>query len=171
MSLTQDMSRLADELRTTYDGRIASIDALHAATDKQLAELHAQHSTMAASQRQQLQKFAETLRRDVAHQLTDLKVERAALSADQRRTLEAYTSDLRKTTNQFLAEQAAARKAMRIRQGEQLDHYTTDLRQVTKECLAQATAARQAIHSDHAAAHETWRRFNGEMRQRRASHG
>ncbi|NTU78724.1 MAG: hypothetical protein HGA45_04875 [Chloroflexales bacterium] len=170
MSLSADMSRIAEELHASYNSRISAVDALQAATSQQIAELHTQHQAMASAQRQQLQQSAEARRQAVTTLLHDLQVERAALSADQQRRLEAYTSNLRQTTNQRLAEQAAAHKAMSASQRQRLDAYTRDLQQRTDDSLARAHAVRQAIHNDHAAAHKAWQQFNDEMRRQRADH-
>lgn len=171
MSLSEDMSHLAEALRTSYDSRLAAMEALQAETTKQLADLHAQHLAMATSQRQQLNQSAETLRRDVATMLHTLEVERATLAADQSRRLAAFTSELRTATDTQLAEQTAARKAMGASQRQQLDAYSLDLRQRTNAHLTRANEARQVIYNDHAAARQAWRRFNSEMQQRRAGHG
>jgi ABC-type transporter Mla subunit MlaD len=168
MSLSEDMSHLAETLRQSYDGRVTAVAELQAATTQQLTDLHAQHSAMAASQRQQLNESAEKLRRDVATLLNDLKVERETMSAEQTRKLDAFTSELQQTTDKQLAEWAAARKAMNSEQRERLDAYSLELRQRTNAHLTLANEARQVIYNDHAAARQAWRRFNAEMRLRRA---
>jgi hypothetical protein len=171
MSLFEDMSHLAEELRQSYDDRVAAVNALNAATTRQLADIHAQHQAMAESQRQMLAQSAETLRRDVSTMLHDMQVERETLAADQHRRLEAYANELRKTTDHQLAELAAARKAMGASQHQSLTAFHLDLQQRTNAALSNANAERQAIHNDHAAARQAWRRFNSDMRQRRAGPG
>jgi hypothetical protein len=170
MSLFEDMSHLAEELRQSYDSRIAAVNALNTATTRQLADLHTQHSALAERQRLQLADSAEMLRRDVAAMLHDMQVERATLAADQHRRLEAYATELRKTTDHQLAELAAARKAMGASQHQALAAFHLELQQRTNAALSNANADRQAIHNDHAAARQAWRRFNGEMQLRRSGH-
>ena len=169
MSLSEDMSRLAGETREAYDRRHAAVEALYASADKQLADLHTQHSEMAAAQHRELSQFAEQLRRDVATLTHDLNVERVTLGAEQRRRLDAFTSDLRHTLDTFRTERAAERRAVRESQRQRLDDFRQSLRERTSATLADANATRRAIHTDHAAAQETWRTFNAEMRQRRSS--
>jgi hypothetical protein len=169
VSHSDDMSRLARELREAYDSRTTAVSDLHAATGRQLAELHAQHDAMATAQRQELKQFAQLLQRDVANKQHDLEVERAALAADQRRRLEAYTHELHTAAERFFAERAAARNADRERQRQHLSASMAALKATTHTCLDAAHKARQALHTDHTEAQRVWREFETEMRQRRAA--
>lgn len=170
MSHSDDMSRLARELREAYDGRVAAVGAMHAATGQQLANLHAQHSAMASAQRQELEQFAQLLQRDVANMQHDLQVERAAFAADQRRRLETYMHDLHATLDQFRSDRATTRNVERERQRQHLSASMEALRATTHSCLDEAHKARQALHTDHAEARRAWREFETEMQQRRAAH-
>jgi hypothetical protein len=169
VSHTEDMSRLAREMRQAYDDRVAAVGALQASTGQQLAELHVQHSAMATAQRDELKQFAQLLQRDVANTQHDLQVEHAALAADQRRRLETYMHDLQATMDSFLADRATSRNAERERQRQHLSASMEALRTTTRTCLDEAYKARQVIHTDHAEARRAWREFEGEMRQRRAT--
>lgn len=168
MSLSDDMDRLAREMGAAYDNRIAAVDAIHTMTERQRADLRAEHREMATAQRQELEQFAEKLRQNVANLLNDLDAERAMLSADQRRRLDTFTHDLRQTVASFLQEQAAERRALGASQRQSLADYRNTLKEQTSLFLADADMVQQAIQADHANAQRAWRQFNSAMRQRRS---
>jgi hypothetical protein len=156
-------------MREAYDSRVASVNAMREAAAKQLADLQAEHREMAATQRKDLQQFAETLRRNVSTMIHDLDVERATLNADQRRRLDAFKRDLRQDMANFLHERAAERRAADASQRQSLDEFMGALRKRTSSFLAEVHAARMAVHADQSSAQQAWRQFTTEMQQSRAS--
>jgi hypothetical protein len=168
MSLSEDMFRITGAMREAHDSRVAAVSAGRAAAGKQIADLQAEHREMAATQRNELQQFAETLRRNVSTMIHDLDGERATLNAAERRRLDAFTRDLRHDTATFLRERAAERRAADARQRQSLDDFMSALRKRTSSFLADVHATRMAVHADHSSAQQAWQQFNTEMRQRRA---
>jgi len=168
MSLTEDMVRITTAMREAHDSRVVAVGVMREAADKQLADLQAEHRQMANTQREELQQFAETLRRNVATVIHNLDAERAALNAEQRRRLDAFTQELRHDMASFLNERAAERHAAGTSQRQSLDDFMSALREQTRSFLADVHATRMAVHADYAGAQQAWQQFNTEMRQRRA---
>lgn len=168
MSLSEDMFRLTGSMREAHDNRAAAIGASREAAEKQLADLQAEHRAMAATQRRDLQQFADTLRCNVATLIHDLDVERATLNADQRRRLDVFTHDLRHDMAAFLHERAAERRAADASQRQSLDDFMSALRKRTSSFLTDVHADRMAVRAEHNNAHQAWQQFNAEMQQRRA---
>lgn len=168
MSLSEDMVRLTGAMRAAHDSRVAEVGAQRAAAGKQLADLQAEHREKAATQRNELQQFAETLRRNVSTLIHDLDAERASLTAAQRQRLDAFKRDLQKDMANFLHERAAERRAATARQRQSLDDFMSALRKRTNSFLADVHATRMAIHADHTSAQQAWQQFSAEQQQSRA---
>jgi hypothetical protein len=169
MSLSEDMARLTVAMREAHESRVAAVGAMHTAVDKQIADIQAEHREMATRQRNDLQQFAATLRRNVATLIHDLDVERATLNADQRRRLDAFIRDLRHDMSDFLHQRSAERRAADASQRQSLDDFMHALRKRTSSFLADVHAARMAVHADQDNARQAWQQFNTEMQQRRAA--
>lgn len=167
MSQFEEMFRLTMAMRNAYDIRAAEVIGLRDASDKQIAQLQADHRKMAAAQRKELNQFAETLQRTVAGLIHDLNVERATLNADQRRRLDTFTADLRHEVSDFLHERAAERRATDASQRQRLDDFMRTLRERSASFLADVRAARMLVRADQRNAQQAWQKFNTEMRQRR----
>lgn len=168
MSLSEDMVRLTSTLREAHESRVAGVGAHRVAANQQLADLHSAHRERSATQRKELQQFAETLRRNVADLIHDLESKRASLSAEQRQRLDTFKRDLQNEIATFVRTRSADRSAANSSQRQSLDAFMSALRERTSSFLADVHATRAAIHADQVSARQTWQQFNAEQQQSRA---
>lgn len=114
MGLFDEMSRLTEHMLQAYDGRIAAITEIHNQTTQDLNEFQAARLAMRAQQRQDLNEFRETLRRDTQSHLRELKMAHAAMSSQQREHLRMQQEELQHRVatfrNEIRTDQSKARE-------------------------------------------------------------
>ena len=164
MRLVEDLQQLTQDLRESYDDRVAAVSEMRAAARDKLAEFAVAHREMARDTVALLQELAGTRQAMAVEQRQRLAGQRADLAvavAEQRHTLRDYADELRRDTAALLTEFTGARRTMAAEQRQQLAGQRADL-------AAAVAASRGTLQEELGQAHEVWLDFATVMQRRRA---